>query len=99
MIYMTDHAQVRAAQRNLSDEDIAYVLKHGSKYHRGGACFIFLGEKDIFPEDLREEEIARLEGTILVLDQEQKTIVTVYRNRESGLKEIRKKRPYMGWAV
>jgi len=99
MITMTAHASTRAAQRNLSPEDIDYVLEHGKKIHRGGACFFYLGEKDIKPEDRREDDIARLEGTILVLDPRMKAIVTVYRNREKGLKEIRKKQPYMGIAA
>ena len=96
---MTAHAIRRASQRNLTQGDIAYVLKHGSKLYRAGACFYYLGGKDIPAKDKREDSIARLEGTTLVLDSDQETIVTVYRNRERGLKDIRKKRDYHGIAV
>lgn len=99
MITMTAHAVTRAAQRNLSPEDIDYVLEHGKKIRRGGACFFYLGEKDIKPEDQGEDDIARLEGTILVLDPKMQAILTVYRNREKGLKEIRKKQPYFAIAA
>lgn len=96
---MTAHAIKRASQRNISPEDIEYVLQYGSKIHNAGACFYYLGGKDIPAEDRQEDEITRLEGTILVLDPEQSSIVTIYRNRERGLKEIRKKQDYLALAV
>ncbi len=99
MIRMTNHALHRAAQRNLSRTDIAYILQHGSRHHRGGACFYHLGAKDIPAADQRTDEITRLEGAVVVLDARREWVLTVYRNREDGLKEIRKKRPYMGVAV
>mgnify|MGYP001054826431 CR=1 FL=1 len=94
MVYFTSHAVKRAAQRNLSPEDIHYVLQHGSKIHNAGACFCYLGEKDIVPGDRKQDSIARLEGTTLVLDPEQESIVTLYRNRQKGMKAIRKKSSY-----
>jgi hypothetical protein len=96
---MTAHAIKRAAQRNINSDDIVYVLKHGSKLHKAGACFYYLGGKDIPPTDRQEDEVSRLEGTTLVLDPEEKIIMTIYRNREKGLKEIRKKRNYLGIAI
>ena len=96
---MSAHAIRRAAQRNVSPKDIEYVLHHGSKFHRAGACFYYLGSKDIPSTDRREDEITRLEGTIVVLDPEQRMVVTIYRDRERGLKDIRKKRDYLATAV
>ena len=93
---LTIHATKRAAQRNLSKSDLEYILHHGTKCHKAGACFYFLAGKDIPPEDRKENGIARLEGTIVVLSPGEKTIVTVYRNRSHGLKSIRHKRDYLG---
>jgi hypothetical protein len=92
---MTAHAVRRASQRNLTQGDIRYVLQNGSKIHKAGACFYYLCQKDILPEDRQEDEITRLEGTAVVLDPEQHTILTVYRNRERGLREIKKKQDYL----
>jgi len=94
---LTIHATKRVAQRNLSKDDLEYVLHHGTKCHKAGACFYFLAGKDIPAEDRKDNEIARLEGTTLVLDPGQTTIVTVYRNREKGLKRIRRKQDYLGF--
>lgn len=96
---MSAHAIRRAAQRNISPGDIEYVLHHGSKFHKAGACFYYLGGKDIPTEDRREDEITRLEGMIVVLDPGQRMVVTIYRDRERGLKEIRKKQDYLATAV
>jgi hypothetical protein len=93
---LTIHATKRAAQRNLAKADLEYVMQHGTQYHKAGACFYFLGGKDIPPEDRKNAEIARLEGTTVVLDPGQNTIVTVYRNRSTGLKGIRHKQDYIG---
>ncbi|QRN84296.1 DUF4258 domain-containing protein [Chloroflexota bacterium] len=95
---LTIHATKRAAQRNLSKADLEYVIRHGTRVHKAGACFYFLGGKDIPPEDRKDAELARLEGTTVVLDPGQKAIVTVYRNRTSGLKGIRHKQDYLGVA-
>ena len=94
MIAMSAHAITRAAQRNVSPEDIQYVMRFGTKEHRAGACFFYLGGKDIPVRDRRKDAFKRLEGTTIVLDASQKVIISVYRNRDSGLKCIRKKRAY-----
>lgn len=91
---MTSHALKRAAQRNLNQEDLEYVLQYGSRLHKAGACFYYLAGKDIPQPDRREDELTRLEGTTVVLDPTQQMIVTVYRNREKGFRSIRKKQDF-----
>ena len=93
---MTIHATKRAAQRNLSGADFDHALRHGTKCHKSGACFYFLTGRDILPENRKEVRIARLEDTILILDPDRDAIVTIYRNRENGLKAIQHKRDYIG---
>lgn len=85
------HVQQRMAQRNLSWEDIRFVLQHGQRWHKAGAIHVFLGSRDI-PYELRNR-FARLEGTtVLVNPDSMDMIITVYRNRQRGTNQIRRKR-------
>lgn len=83
------HAGKRMAQRNLSLEDIDFVLDHGQRLHKAGAVFFFLGKCDI-PEIWRRR-FERLEGTMLVMSNETNTLITVYRNRQKGLRRAKRK--------
>jgi hypothetical protein len=82
------HAEKRMAQRNVSFEDVVFVLENGRKLHKAGAVFYFLRKCDI--PDL-EPEFSRLEGTTVVLSRETATIITVYRNRKKGLRRVKRK--------
>ncbi len=86
------HAHERLAQRNLSAADIRYVFVHGRRHHAGKAVFVHLGRRDIPRDDLREDRLRRLEGTVLVLDPSTgEHLTTVYRNRRSGSRDIKRK--------
>ena len=87
----SDHAIDRMARRDLTEEDIEYVLWYGRKVYCGGALHIFLGSRDMPKGDKRYGQLARLEGTTIVLDsQSGRTVITVYRNRRA-LRGIRRK--------
>lgn len=85
----SDHAGKRMAQRNISLEDIDFVLDHGQRLHKAGAVFFFLGKSDIPRKWQRRFE--RLEGTTLVMSTETSTLITVYRNRQKGLRHVKRK--------
>jgi hypothetical protein len=86
------HAGRRLAQRNLSHEDVSYVLAHGRLFHSGHARFVHLGRRDIPSAHLRQDRIRRLEGTILVLDADSgEHLTTAYRNRRRGVRDIKRK--------
>ena len=71
------------------------VLTHGTRIHNGSAVFVHLGRKDIPEDDLRISRWRRLEGTVLVLDpQSGHHLTTAYRNRQNGMKDIKRKRKY-----
>ncbi len=53
------------AQRNLSERDVEYVLKHGCRVYNGGVEFRFLRKRDIPRQD--RSEFGRLEGTAVVM--------------------------------
>ncbi len=89
-----DHAKKRMAQRNLSLQDVHFVIKHGQELHRAGAVFFFLRKRDI-PEKLQvDSTYTRLEGTVVVVSRHTPLITTVYRNRKHGLGHIKRK---IGW--
>lgn len=82
---ISHHARLRQAQRNLSDDEIEFVLMHGEELHSGGALHIFLGRRNLLQDRNSKRQYAHLEGTVLVLsDSEQdSTLITVYRNRQA----------------
>lgn len=89
---ITNHAARRLAQRNLDNDDVCYVAIHGRVHRAAHALFIHLGRRDIPAEDLRVDRIRRLEGTILVLDaREGSVLATAYRNRRTGSRHIKRK--------
>ena len=88
------HAKRRMAQRNVSIGNIEFVLKNGQWLHRAGVVFVFLGSRDIENIQETKQEYARLEGTIVVLSRDGSRIITVYRNRQQGLRKIKQKENY-----
>ncbi|MBI5567940.1 MAG: DUF4258 domain-containing protein, partial [Chloroflexi bacterium] len=78
------HAANRMAQRHLTPEEVAYVVRHGRKVHVAGVVCCFLGKKDLARDETGHGKFDRLEGTTVLLDGKQATtVVTVYRNREA----------------
>jgi Domain of unknown function (DUF4258) len=89
---ISNHADRRLAQRNLSFDDVRYVFAHGRVHHAGKAMFVHLGLRDIPADDLRDDHIRRLEGTVLVLDPATgQYLTTAYRNRRKGSRDIKRK--------
>lgn len=95
MLYPTAHALHRQAQRNLSDDDIQFVIEHGRRVYCAGALHVFLGGRDIPAGKAVARRYGRLEGTVLVLagTADELVLVTAYRNRR-GLKAVRAKAKY-----
>lgn len=86
------HSIVRQAQRNLSAHDIEFIAMHGYSIHSGGARHVFLRRRDIPGDKATYQRFAHLEGTTLVLKDENEyaVLITAYRNR-NGQKAIRAK--------
>ncbi len=91
----SEHALIRMAQRKLSATDVEYIVNHGTRYHKAGCLFRFLGKRNI-----SDKEKERLEGSVVLLDSDTETVViTVYRNRSEAAKEIRSKMKYRSKAA
>ena len=89
MIQHTSHSLVRSAQRGLNDEEVEYVYQFGSRHHCRGALIYYLRRKDVPTGDLALDWANHLEGTALVMDKTGKLLLTVWRNRRRGLKQLR----------
>lgn len=87
----TGHALTRMAQRNLTEADVVFAMRHGQRCHRDGIVFFFLGKRDL-PKDAPSWS-QRLEGTTVLLDPWALTIITVYRNRKA-LRHIKPRAKY-----
>ncbi len=95
-IRYTAHAVSRSAQRNLSFDDVQFVLTHGRRTYCAGALHVFLARRDIPAEKALARQFGHLEGTVLVLSptaDNDLTLITAYRNRR-GFKSVRAKAPY-----
>jgi hypothetical protein len=90
--FCTGHARLRRAQRNLRLDQLSYVLAYGALVCRTGVVFHILRHCDIDPCDLRRDDISRLEGSVVLVQDD--TVITVYRNRRS-YHQIHKKQKYV----
>lgn len=79
---MAAHARLRVAQRNLSPEQVDYVLEHGVEVQRTGVTFYVLRERDVPPTHRRNDRYAKLAGTVLLVARGG-TLVTAYRHRNA----------------
>ncbi len=94
-INTTAHAEYRKAQRNLSDQDINYVLLYGQIFHKAGAVITHLREKDIPKADQADQRRQKLTGVTVVMTTEgERKVLTIYRNRRFGLQHIKRKPNY-----
>jgi hypothetical protein len=89
VVGFSDHCRERMAQRNVTEDDVCFVMSRGAMEHRTGViCFslpsrcIPVGERD-----------ARASLTSLVVLVKEGWVITVYRNRRP-LRHIRHKAKY-----
>lgn len=88
---ITKHAQQRMAQRNLSCNEIGFIMDYSRPRFVAGAVFFVLRKKDI-PWELRHNSaIARLEGVTVVASNDNGDIMTVYRAGQNGPRKLRRK--------
>ncbi len=89
---LSRHAERRLAQRDLSCEDVEYVMTFGDCTHRAGAAAFFLGWRHHPTHDARRR-YSHLEGTIVLVCPHCECVLTAYRNRR-GLKKHEHKTKY-----
>lgn len=89
---LSNHAERGLAQRAIPDTQLAYVLEHGVPVQRTGVTFYILRDRDIPPQDRRQDAIARLAGTAILVGPNGR-VITAYRNPRA-LRTIQKKPKY-----
>ncbi len=87
---LSNHAQRRSAQRNLSKRDIDYIIKNGERVHRTGVIFCQLRTKDIPDKTPGNDRSRQLIGTTLVLCKCGRYVVTLYRQEKAFQRDCRK---------
>ena len=86
----TNHAELRMAQRNVSEFELEFVLDHGHRYYHDGWVHYVLRGCDI-PECLWHE-FCRLEGTTVIFCPQSRKIITVYRDHQwRGGRRVKRK--------
>lgn len=89
IIGFSEHCRERMAQRNVSDEDVRYIVARGVMEYRTGVQCFTLPRRSI-PADERSERASLQSLVVLVCDG---YVITVYRNR-NPLRHIRRKAKY-----
>ncbi len=94
----TTHARRRAAQRNLADDAVAYIVIWGRLIQRNGVEFYLLARKDIPAQDRRLPQFMRLAGAAVLMSLDG-AVITLYRgvNRPRDIQRKMKYRIVPGW--
>lgn len=90
-INLSEHTHLRMAQRNLSMDDLEYVMEYAHKLHKAGALIYYLRKKDIPAWDQPNARLARLAGTAVVVTRDGRLVMTTWRNLQTGLQHLKKK--------
>jgi hypothetical protein len=89
-ISLSQHAEMRSAQRNVSFDEILFIIRHGRRTRRTGVIFCQMLEKNM-PENIpANDPIQRLVGTTVVLCECGHHVVTIKRGVKSFFKDKRK---------
>lgn len=89
-LMFTDHAVLRCSQRNITPEEVLYILHYGQKRHRTGVRYYRLRWCDVPREDRAKQRIAQLVGSSVLTDGAGRVIITVRRNEEAWKRDRRK---------
>lgn len=87
---LSGHALQRSAQRNLSDDDIDFIIQHGDRLHRTGVIFCQLRYKNIPAQIPGNHRCHKLVGTTIVLCKCGRCVVTMYREERAFRRDARK---------
>lgn len=74
---LTNHAQERMCQRDISQEEIDVCLKMGEIIYQRGTEILYLSKKICKKHDLGK----RFQGIVVVMDRTGEVVVSVFRTR------------------
>lgn len=90
MVFLSDHALQRAAQRNLSPDEIRFIVDYAHRERRAGVIFCQLHWKDLPMDELPRTQLQRLVGSTVVLCKCGHYAITLYRAGEAFKRDRRK---------
>lgn len=93
--HLSQHANLRSHQRSLSDGDIRTVLAFGRVFNTADALIYFLDRTNI--PDCDPQEAERLRGTAVIVAKDYRTIISCWRNRKYGRRNIHRKLSKSGY--
>ncbi len=85
---LSRHCMQRVSQRGIQADAIALTLEFGRVYRRQGMLFHVLGKRQLPPAFRHEWE--RLRHTVVVLAEEDTTLITAYRS-DNAFRKIHRK--------
>ncbi len=90
-ITFSEHAIVRSEQRNLSYDEILFVVQYANRIHRAGGLFCQLRNKDMPDNIPGNHPYRRLVGTtVLLCPYCAQQVITAYRNKKAFLRDRQK---------
>jgi hypothetical protein len=89
-VSLSSHALHRSAQRNISEEDIEFIIQNGDRLHRTGVIFCQLRHRNIPVDTPGNHRGWKLVGTTVVLCKCGLYVVTLYREKKAFQRDSRK---------
>jgi hypothetical protein len=89
-VSFSDHALLRLSQRGLSEADVEYIMSNGASEQIAAATIYYLRAVDIGVGE--QQRYQRLVGSAVITASDRDLVVTVWRNRKHGARNLRRKR-------
>jgi len=81
-LLLSNHALTRGDQRNVSPDEVDYIIANGEELHCAGAVQYQLLRKCLKPDPwIAWNRLEQLVGTVIVANPDTMEVITVYRNR------------------
>jgi hypothetical protein len=79
---LTRHAELRMQQRGIQSSDIELAVRYGRRIHAKGLTYYVVGRKEVKRQAQAGENISRLSGLQVLVQETEGVVVTTYRNTD-----------------
>ena len=87
---LTQHAYERSVQRNLTYDEICFIVEHGARVRRTGVIYCQMRARCLPPDLPPGHAYRRLVGSTVVLSSSGDRVITVYREPAAFKRDRRK---------
>lgn len=88
---LCDHSLVRAKQRGIDIDSIAFAMTYGELIQKQGRIFCVVKRNHIPKEYISKQ--SKYLNTVVILNKEQDTVITTYKSKDA-MRVINKKKKY-----